>query len=261
MHMVTRRHPIGDYLAAIHQKKFTRAVIRLLGIIDLHSQFRLRPLLRFFAHDHVAPISILELGCGNGVNLFEIYRLRQIKAIGYDLNNRAIEEAQLISRLCFNSAIDFRCEDVFAVEESTTYDYLLCIDILEHVERPRELLANMDRYLKVGGCLVISVPTEHYPRIFGRRFHEDIGHVMGGYSANLLNTTVPENYRRISVAYSTGLIASVGCMLYYRVALRTPIHFLRTGACISLMTLFKWLDIINSPRVSCSLFAVYQKEA
>ena len=253
-------HPIGDYLAQSNYSRMTNNAIRRLGIVDLHSHFRLRPLLNFFrVQTGKTAAEVLELGCGNGVNLFELSRILSVRAVGYDMDAAAIEEARRVSSAYFGSAITFRCQDVFSVEEHSSFDYALCMDVLEHVEEPQTLLLKVDRLLKHGGHLVISVPTERYPKVFGLRFHRAIGHVMDGYNLRLLDRTVPAGYERVTCSYSTGLLASLGCILYYRVALTLPIHQLSVATCILLISLFKWFDILNDERFSCSLFAVYRK--
>lgn len=254
------RYPIGNYLGRREYNRITNAAIGKLGIIDLHSHFRLRPLLNFFRGQlGDERQSVLELGCGNGVNLFELSRMRPISAIGYDMDAAAIAQAREISEVYFDSAITFRCDDIADVAEQSSFDYVLCMDILEHVEKPRELLLKADRLVKHGAYLVISVPTERYPLVFGRRFHQSIGHVMDGYNARLLNDTVPPSYKLVTARYSTGLLASLGCALYYRGALAVPNHYIRVAMCILLVSLFKWLDVLNGERLSCSLFAVYRK--
>jgi 2-polyprenyl-3-methyl-5-hydroxy-6-metoxy-1,4-benzoquinol methylase len=253
--------PIGDYLAEIHHNKLTRVAIRKLGIIDLHSHSRLKPMLHYFntALPEMAEASILEVGCGNGVNLFEIHRRRHVRAVGYDMDANAIEEARKVSERCFNSAIDFYCQDVFLIEDKGSYDYILCMDILEHVHAPTQLLLDLDRYLKVNGCVIISVPTEKYPLLFGEKFHRRIGHVMNGYSLAQLGSTMPQRYELVHSVYSTGLFISLGCALYYRIALSIRNRYVRLALCIMIIAIFKKLDFINNDRVSCSLFAVYRK--
>lgn len=39
---------------------------------------------------------------------------------------------------------------------STQYDYLVCADVLEHIQTPLQVLRDAQRYLNVGGRLIAS---------------------------------------------------------------------------------------------------------
>ena len=45
--------------------------------------------------------------------------------------------------------------------ESNTFDVVLCTQVLEHLEFPRESVAEMYRVLKPGGLLAMTVPMAH----------------------------------------------------------------------------------------------------
>jgi len=46
--------------------------------------------------------------------------------------------------------------------ESASFDAVLCTQVLEHVERPRECVKEMWRVLKTGGKLFMTVPMSHH---------------------------------------------------------------------------------------------------
>jgi 2-polyprenyl-3-methyl-5-hydroxy-6-metoxy-1,4-benzoquinol methylase len=253
--------PIGDFVSVLHERRWTRWAVRTLGIVDLHSHTRLRPLLAYFSDLQIQrPIRVLEVGCGNGVNLFELYRRRRVRAIGYDLSDSAIDEAKYINEMCFHSAIEFHNKDVrddFSVADR--HDCVLCMDILEHLEEPRRLLDALDPTLRPGGVVLVSVPTPRYVEVFGREFNTSIGHVVDGYTLAMLDGVMPPTFQRVDHRYSTGRLASVGCALYYRAAMQIERKEIRLAAHLLLLALFKWFDPFNSPQSSCSLFAVYEK--
>ena len=58
----------------------------------------------------------------------------------------------------------------YAVEDGTAlsypdaaFDFVTCIDVIEHVDDPKRLLSEIVRVLKPGGALVLSGPHEHFP--------------------------------------------------------------------------------------------------
>ena len=98
--------PIGDYTYPFYQSRAAHLVVRLLGTPDLHSHLRIAPVLDFFKR-HVRPdvtVSVLEVGCGSGLNLFELGRLADVRAVGYDLKPEAIAVAnEIAGRAGWNS--------------------------------------------------------------------------------------------------------------------------------------------------------------
>ena len=252
--------PIGDYTYPFYQSRAAHLVVRLLGTPDLHSHLRIAPVLDFFKR-HVRPdvtVSVLEVGCGSGLNLFELGRLADVRAVGYDLKPEAIAVANEIAGRVGAGRVEFYCRDAALIEETRTFDWLLLIDVLEHLETPGQLLEKLDANVKEGGLVLISVPTPCYPRVFGEAFHREVGHVVDGYRLAALDRLLPAPYERVAYQYNTGLVASLGCALYYRFARTLKPKPLRWMAGTLLLP-FKWLDFINNERVSCSLFAAYRK--
>lgn len=271
-HIESLHMPIGDTYHIKGNNIASRIFQKLFGTPDLHTHLRLCPLIAFFgksADDHKAgTIKVIEPGCGNGVNAFELVKAagkrgKDMRYTGIDMNGQDIDKAKdLAAALDKEGLLDFRHGD--AVEalrgmEEATADMILLIDIIEHVADAGELVVAAYDRLKVNGFLAVSVPTRLYPKVFGRKFHERIGHLKDGYSLEELDNLFKDlNCSRIESVYNTGLFASIGCWLYYSVLNSTNNFFTFLKAII--LYPFIWLDIYNSPRVSCTLFAVYRKK-
>jgi hypothetical protein len=133
------------------------------------------------------------------------------------------------------------------------------MDILEHVAEPQKMLEVADCFLKENGFFAVSVPTPNYPKIFSRKFHNRIGHLVDGYSIQQLDRLFIGSlgFNRILHSYNTGLLSNIGCWLYYNIfgACNKYLNFL------NLIMLYPLLgaDWYNSSAESCTLFAVYRK--
>ncbi len=252
--------PVGSSLYRLHQGKAVQLMVRLLGTGDFHSHLRVAPLKRFFqTHSFGQQVpDLLEVGCGSGINLFELSTVAPIRATGFDVDEKAIGVA---NRAKYNLGYDhlsFYCGDARNYTPTSEVDCLLLMDILEHVPDPAEIVNQLDRYLKKGGYMVVSVPTPVYPRVFGRRFHNEIGHLVDGYRLNDLERIMPKEYALVSYEYHTGLLAWPACFLYYRYVRSIQSRSLRLVLGAFLVP-FRWLDLIKGEKTSASLFAVYQK--
>ncbi|MDQ3813177.1 MAG: class I SAM-dependent methyltransferase, partial [Armatimonadota bacterium] len=138
-------------------------------------------------------------------------------------------------------------------------DCLLLMDVLEHVLDPADVLNQISRYLKKGGYVIMSVPTPLYPRVFGWRFHNEIGHLVQGYWLDELQQILPEEFSLVTHQYHTGPLVWPACFLYYRYFRNIqnwPIRF----AMETIVNPFRWLDLIKGKNMAASLFAIYQKQ-
>ena len=240
-----------------------RLVERFLGSLDLHYHFRSRPLLKFFAaSNRNSHARILEFGCGDGTNLFSLKsRLPAMTGVGIDIDAALINKANTLAVANGYDKLHFICAGTAdATEaEAASFDYVLLIDVLEHLDNPRALVENIGKKLKPGGSVLISVPTRRYPRVFGRSFHEAVGHVRDGFDLHELDQLLGSLYKRTQHSYNTGLIASAACACFYRLIPKIPVRKLAIISMIGLH-ISRLADVFNGKSLSCSLWAVYQRQ-
>ncbi|UCD49529.1 MAG: class I SAM-dependent methyltransferase [Phycisphaerales bacterium] len=256
--------PIGSAYSRISGNRLSALVIRCLGTLDLHTHLRLKPILGFF-RDHVQAGSscrVLEVGCGDGVNAFELARLARregvtLSYLGLDIDPEGLEKARRLAQVLeLDRDLQFLRSDASHIASlgAEAWDMVILADVLEHIEAPEALLRDIRPALRTGGLCLVSVPTPNYERVFGSAFHQKIGHVRSGYRIEELNALFAEiGGRVICHSYSTGLISRLGCAVYYR----TPATRRVTALKAILLSPFRVLDFYNGPRVSCSLFAAY----
>lgn len=266
---------IGNYYSRISKNRVARFVINLLGVVDLHTHIRLKPVVGFFKEYFKSSIAnnttirILELGCGVGINAFEIHNIAKktnvdFDYIGVDLSLPAIETANQVlqSFQHMKPKISFYQEDAGRFLEKylgPPFDVVLLIDIIEHIRNPQKLICSLVPFLKDNGIFVVSVPTPQYSKIFGRDFTSKIGHLVDGYSLLQLEKLFKNlNCHRTISKYNTGLFSTIGCWLYYnKLSFSNKyFNFLKWVALYP----FKFLDFYNNPQVSCSLFVVYKRK-
>ena len=138
--------PIGN--ASAKYESSSRVVRYLLG--------------RFLARvDEAAtrlqPTSVLDIGCGEGVVTERLaQRLAPTEVLGVDADEPGLKEeweSRRAPNLSFatGSAYDLPFED-------GRFDLVCAIEVLEHLERPRDALAEMSRV--AAKALLLSVPNE-----------------------------------------------------------------------------------------------------
>ncbi|MGD1897452.1 MAG: bifunctional 2-polyprenyl-6-hydroxyphenol methylase/3-demethylubiquinol 3-O-methyltransferase UbiG [Phormidesmis sp.] len=114
---------------------------------------RLNP-LRFQFFDRYIPswqqLKVLDVGCGGGFTC-EFLAHRGAQVTGIDQSLACIEAA---SRHATNTCltIDYRQSQAERLPfDEGTFDVVVCVDVLEHVDDPQKTIAEIGRVLKPGG--------------------------------------------------------------------------------------------------------------
>ncbi len=158
-----------------------RLYIRCLGVPINGLRIRLRRVLPATVGDYG---SILDAGCGRGVFSMELAKLHpDARVVGVDIDEDAVERAQVIATRARIKNCEFRLGDVTRLEFDSEFDLVVCVDNLEHIDEDVTAMRSFARALKPGGTLVVHVPG-YYRRwlMFGKRVNFDVpGHMRPGY--------------------------------------------------------------------------------
>jgi SAM-dependent methyltransferase len=147
------------------------------------------------------PEAALDAGCGLGVYL-PLLASFGAEVVGADIIHdhlRQIPAAKSIRRVC--SALEA------AAFHSAAFDFVICIETLEHVRDDERTLRELRRVMKPGGTLILSVPYKGFPfethgiRLGSRTIRSPLGL---GFP---LLTYCPQFIRRI---FATVRVYSVG---------------------------------------------------
>lgn len=105
---------------------------------------------------------LLNVGCSDGLMERKLQG-KFSKLVGIDINPIDIE----VAKSGKSKEMDFI---VGAAEKipfpANTFDRIICMEVLEHVEDDKKALAEMYRVLKKGGELILTVPQRKYPWTF-----------------------------------------------------------------------------------------------
>ncbi len=97
---------------------------------------------------------ILDIGCKKSI-LKELTDDKDVEYYGIDISETALSE-----KINKNN---FRVADVDSgiPFEDSTFDYVFCLELLEHVEKPSFVLKEIHRVLKKDGVLILSIPNPY----------------------------------------------------------------------------------------------------
>ena len=133
--------------------------------------------------DEGATLKVLDLACGNGsfgIKLREDAGKRGIRLdlTMVDYSDRLLE----IVNTALEGEDGYRtvCADAFSFlssQEAGTYDGVWCGEFLEHVERPWELVEELERVTKKGCRVVVSTPIGPMGELLPRNTPRQRGHI------------------------------------------------------------------------------------
>jgi len=109
---------------------------------------------------------ILDAGSGTGVFSFELgRRFPDARVLGVDLLEEAIRACTYIARKIRAANVEFRRESIENLQYRDTFDLILCIDILEHMEDDVKALCRLYNAAAPRGILLLHVPAYYrrYP--------------------------------------------------------------------------------------------------
>lgn len=105
--------------------------------------------------------AILDVGCGYGV-LGKYLKENGVNEVcGIELSaNAAAEASKVLDEVVVGSV-----ESVQLPFLTGYFDCIICADVLEHLIDPWNVLSNLKRYLKPGGCIIASIPNIGFHRV------------------------------------------------------------------------------------------------
>lgn len=120
--------------------------------------------------------NVLDNGCGRGMYTYYLLKLAN-RYDGIDLrqDNIAVLQRRMIRYL--DKASFQVASSTFLPFDANTFDFVLFSEVLEHIEDHERAVYEVNRVLKPGGRMVISVPVPPAPFV-------DTEHVREGYTIN-----------------------------------------------------------------------------
>jgi len=162
--IVTWSKGIADYNMA------EDILVELAAVMNRHPWWRARAKLALAILNEAGihpPARVLDAGCGSGILLDSLEQCGY-QVSGLDIARKSLERIDRPDRRLIEADLT-RCEP----PESESFDAILLLDVLEHLDDEKVVLRTLGRVLKPGGLAVISVPAR--PDLFSE-FDEIQGH-------------------------------------------------------------------------------------
>lgn len=125
---------------------------------------------------------VLDLGSGNGVNSIKVARKVQ-RVVGIELNDKLLNQAKLSAKAEQVNNVEFIKGDLEKKLEfkNNQFTKVLFLDVLEHLVKREQVLAEVKRVLQPQGLLILVVPNsltswKMFQKSAGVFYYSDMDH-------------------------------------------------------------------------------------
>jgi SAM-dependent methyltransferase len=171
-------------------------------------------------------IKILDAGSGYGQYSYYLSNLnKNWQILGVDVMEKQIQDCNEFFLKLKKQNISFRKEDLTRFAEKDSFDFILSVDVMEHILEDELVFRNFYVSLKKGGMLLISTPSDKG----GSEAHDEhdesfIGeHVRNGYNIDDIQAKLKRaGFSNAEARYSYGKPGHIAWLL----SMKYPISIL-----------------------------------
>ena len=175
---------------------------------------------------------------------------------GVDIDEREIETAKYRRYLSQVENVDFIQADLLKLNDLISWedaDLIITLDVLEHVDDDVTFLKKINRFLKLGGTLVLHVPTKDQYHFLKRPYlksHPD--HVRTGYSQEeIIHKLWRTGFKMSSITRTIRIGTTLACDINDYLAIyrkKTSLFFLLQLLLLPLLCFLVGFDLLCSDR-------------
>jgi 2-polyprenyl-3-methyl-5-hydroxy-6-metoxy-1,4-benzoquinol methylase len=207
---------------------------RLLDILLLRTWHVKKSIRKYAA---TAPANVSALDAGSGFGQYAYYMARKnpewiIQAV--DIKTEQVEDCKSFFKKAGYNKVSFEYADLTKFVRGNSYDLILSIDVMEHIEEDVQVFKNLYRSLRKNGLLIISTPSdqggsdvhehhkvENYQNDGTASFVDE--HVRDGYNVEEIKSKLKQaGFSEVFVKYTYGAPGKIS----WKLSMKYPILML-----------------------------------
>lgn len=254
--------PIKDKIGGIVKRSpFLRKIFyKMLGLIFLREWYVKLKIISLYNRNH--PDDILDAGCGFGqYSYFMSKKFPQTKILSVDVKVDYLDDCKYFFNKCGLQNTEFEFADLTKINFENRFDFVLSVDVMEHIEDDIGVFKRFYKALKTGGRVLINTPSN----LGGSDAESEdddsfIGeHVRLGYSKEDICSKLEEaGFEIESFEYTYGKWGS----RYWKLGIKYPMLMLNKSMLLFVIlpfyylltiwwtVLFMWLDVNEKDKPS-----------
>ena len=206
---------------------FRKVFYNLLDLLLLRA-WHVQSELRFVFKRNVKMTDVEILDAGSGFGQYSWYLARKKpswKITGIELKEEQVDDCnRFFKRAGIHNAV-FKLADLTQYKKPDTYNLILSVDVMEHIEEDVLVFKNFHESLKPGGVLIISTPSDKGGSGIEHEHDESFieEHVRDGYSISDITAKLREaGFEKINARYTYGKPGKIS----WRLSMKYPIILL-----------------------------------
>ncbi len=234
--------PIKRTLGEVFNKHpFLRKLFyRLLDLLLLRT-WHVKKEVRKWARGKTENIEILDAGSGFGQYVFYLSnKNRNWNILGIDVKEEQIEDCSIFFNNIGKTNVSFRMEDLTKFKTNDTYDFILSVDVMEHILEDVKVFENFHASLKPGGMVLISTPSDQGGSDVHDHEHDSFidEHVRDGYNINEIQEKLKgAGFTKTEARYNYGIPGKIS----WKLSMKYPILMLNTSRLFFILIPFYYI--------------------
>jgi SAM-dependent methyltransferase len=219
-------------------RKILYSLLDLLLLRTWHVKKALRKIARQFPGD----ATVLDAGSGFGQYTWRMSRINarwKIKAI--DINSEHVGDCRgFFDRSGLSGRVVFETGDLTTLADMNTYDIVLSVDVMEHIEEDVKVFRNFYNSLRNNGILLISTPSDKGGSDVHNEKEESFidEHVRDGYSIKDIAEKLSfAGFRNIEASYTYGKPGNIS----WHLSMKYPVRMLNLSYLFFIILPFYYL--------------------
>lgn len=188
-----------------------------------------------------ADAEILDAGFGFGQHTYYVAsKNKNWNILGIDVKDEQVEDCTNFFNEIKVNNVEFRVGDLTKYRNDNTYDLIVCVDVMEHIEEDVMVFDNYHHSLKEGGMLLISTPSDQG----GSDVHDDDEesfideHVRDGYNIDEIQDKLRSvGFTKIDAKYGYGTPGKIS----WRLSMKYPMTMLNKSRLFFIILPFYYL--------------------
>jgi SAM-dependent methyltransferase len=220
--------PIKKGLGAFFNRSPSLRILfyNLLNLLLLRA-WHIKKELKKYRIENAGIVRVLDAGSGFGQYTYYMMKLSKLWIItGVDVKTEQIRDCNdFIKLIRKENQVNFKVADLTSINEQETYNLILCVDVMEHIENDVQVFRNFIKVLKPGGVVIISTPSDQG----GSDVHDDTPesfieeHVRDGYNPVEIEEKLRSaGFMKIESKYSYGIPGNIS----WKISMKYPVSML-----------------------------------
>jgi SAM-dependent methyltransferase len=214
---------------------------RLLDLLLLRSWCVKRE-LRKWIFENPGERTVLDAGSGFGQYSWFLSGINPSwKVLAVDVKEEQIADCTQFFATAGRTNVTFETADLTAFNRTGEFDFILSVDVMEHIEEDEKVFRNFCNAMKPGGMLLISTPSDQG----GSDVHDHEGeesfideHVRDGYNIReIQDKLLRAGFARTEACYSYGKPGQAA----WRLSMKAPIKMLNFWKLLFIILPFYYL--------------------